>query len=40
VLHVFFLDINRVLSDRENRENRENSGNLVDREKSGKSQGI
>jgi len=37
---VFFLDINRVLSDRENRENREKSGNLVDREKSGKSQGI
>jgi len=30
----------RVLSDRENRENRENPGNLVDREKSGKSQGI
>ena len=30
----------RVLSDRENRENREKSGNLVGREKSGKSQGI
>jgi len=30
----------RVLSDRENRENRKKSGNLVDREKSGKSQGI
>jgi len=32
--------IDRVLSDRENRENREKSGNLVGREKSGKSQGI
>jgi hypothetical protein len=32
--------LTRVLSDRENRENREKSGNLVGREKSGKSQGI
>jgi len=29
-----------VLSDRENRENRKKLGNFVDREKTGKSQGI
>jgi len=38
--HQILLCAGRVLSDRENRENREKSGNLVGREKSGKSQGI
>jgi len=39
LLEPAILTLKRVLSDRENKEYREKSGNLVDREKSMKSQG-